>query len=177
MRSAAPRRCWSRAWARSRWPTWPRPSAAASRCAGPPETNGSTPMPPDDAATIFDAAIIGGSYAGLSAAMTLARARRRILVIDAGVRRNRFAAHAHGLVTQDGRAPDAIAGDAREQVLAYPDVTWRQAGAVAAGGVIDRITIEDDAGGRWQARRLVLANGVEDTLPDGKDPTESGGRE
>ncbi|MDN5781087.1 MAG: NAD(P)/FAD-dependent oxidoreductase [Luteimonas sp.] len=122
-------------------------------------------MQNDDAALPFDAAIIGGSYAGLSAAMQLARARRRILVIDAGVRRNRFAAHAQGLTPQDGGAPDAIADDARAQVLAYPDVTWRQASATGAGGAIDRFTIEDDAGGRWQARRLVLATGVEDTLP------------
>ncbi len=133
-------------------------------------------MQRDDTAPIFDAAIIGGSYAGLSAAMTLARARRRILVIDAGVRRNRFSTHAHGLITQDGRTPDAIAGDARAQVLAYPDVTWRQASAIDAGGAIDRFTIEDDAGGRWQARRLVLATGVEDTLPDIEGLRERWGR-
>ncbi|HEX2082316.1 MAG TPA: NAD(P)/FAD-dependent oxidoreductase [Xanthomonadaceae bacterium] len=120
---------------------------------------------PEQTTSSFDAVIVGGSYAGLSAALQLARARQRVLVIDAGVRRNRFAAHAHGLIGQDGRAPDAIAADARAQVLAYPDVQWRQASATRADGAIDRFTVEDDAGGRWQARRLVLATGVQDQLP------------
>ncbi len=123
-------------------------------------------MRSDELPSAYDAVIVGGSYAGLSAAMLLARARQKVLVIDAGVRRNRFAAHAHGLIGQDGRPPEAIAADARAQVLAYPDVAWRQASAIRAGGELDRFTVEDDAGGRWQARRLVLATGVADTLPE-----------
>ena len=50
----------------------------------------------------YDAIVIGGSYAGLAAATQLARARRRVLVVDAGQRRNRFATHSHGFLTQDG---------------------------------------------------------------------------
>ncbi|WP_151820899.1 FAD-binding protein, partial [Acinetobacter soli] len=61
----------------------------------------------------YEVVIIGGSYAGLSAALPLARARRQILIIDAGQRRNRFAEHSHNFLTQDGRAPDAIAAEAR----------------------------------------------------------------
>ena len=57
----------------------------------------------------YEVIIVGGSYAGLSAATQLARARRTILVIDAGVRRNRFASHAHGFLTQDGTPPGDIA--------------------------------------------------------------------
>ncbi|MBB3342713.1 NAD(P)/FAD-dependent oxidoreductase [Luteimonas sp. RC10] len=119
---------------------------------------------PDPAAS-FDAVVVGGSYAGLSAAMQLARARQRVLILDAGQRRNRFASASHGLIGQDGRAPDAIAADARAQVLAYPTVTWRQATAVRADGGIGLFAVEDDAGQRVQARRLVLATGVIDTLP------------
>ena len=130
----------------------------------------------DEIPAAYDAVIVGGSYAGLSAAMQLARARQKVLVLDAGVRRNRFAAHAHGLIGQDGRAPDAIAADARAQVLAYPDVAWRQASAIRADGEIDRFTVEDDAGGRWQARRLVLATGVADTLPEIEGLDERWGR-
>ena len=48
-----------------------------------------------------DVIIIGGSYAGISAALQLARARRRITVIDAGLRRNRFASHSHGFLSRD----------------------------------------------------------------------------
>ena len=81
--------------------------------------------------TTLDAIVIGGSYAGLSAALQLARARRRIAVIDAGQRRNRFAATSHGFLGQDGRSPDAIAADARAQLLAYPHVRWVEGTACA----------------------------------------------
>ena len=65
----------------------------------------------------YDAIIVGGSYAGLSAGLQLARARRRVLVVDAGVRRNRFASHSHGFLGQDGRAPDDIAADGRAELM------------------------------------------------------------
>src|SRR5579884_2449919 len=68
----------------------------------------------------YDVIVIGGSFAGLSAAMQLARARRRVLVIDAGRPRNRFSHAAHGFLGQDGRAPAAILDEARAQLLAYP---------------------------------------------------------
>lgn len=55
--------------------------------------------------TEHDVIVVGGSFAGLSAAMQLARARRRVLVVDAGLPRNRFAAHAHGFFGQDGKPP------------------------------------------------------------------------
>jgi len=54
----------------------------------------------------FDAIVIGGSYAGLSAALQLARARRKVLVVDAGQRRNRFAGDSHGFLTRDGQPVD-----------------------------------------------------------------------
>lgn len=68
----------------------------------------------------FDVIIVGGSYAGISAGMQLARARRRVLVMDTGLRRNRFAQASHGFLGQDGRDPAAIADDARAQLLAIP---------------------------------------------------------
>lgn len=72
----------------------------------------------------FDVIIVGGSYAGISAGMQLARARRRVLVMDTGLRRNRFARASHGFLGQDGRDPAAIVDDARAQLLAYPSVEW-----------------------------------------------------
>jgi thioredoxin reductase len=116
--------------------------------------------------TTLDAIVIGGSYAGLSAALQLARARRRIAVIDAGLRRNRFAATSHGFLGQDGRAPEAIAADARAQLLAYPTVQWLRATATAAERAEDgehfRVTTPEAT---LHARRLVLATGVADELP------------
>ena len=71
-----------------------------------------------------DVIIIGGSYAGLAAGLQLARARRRVLVIDAGMRRNRFAGNSHGFLTQDGTAAAEIAAKGRSQLLAYDTVEW-----------------------------------------------------
>lgn len=82
--------------------------------------------------TIHDVIIIGGSYAGLSAAMQLGRARRKVLIIDEGLRRNRFASHSHGFITQDGTDPAIIAAEARAQVMRYSTVEWLAARAEAA---------------------------------------------
>ncbi|MGQ0697533.1 MAG: NAD(P)/FAD-dependent oxidoreductase [Panacagrimonas sp.] len=114
----------------------------------------------------FDAIVIGGSYAGLSAAPQLARARRRVLVIDAGLRRNRFATSSHGFLGRDGHPAEAIAEDGRAQLLAYPSVQWLEATAAHAEPVGDGFAIEEASGRRFKARRLVLATGVTDELPD-----------
>lgn len=113
----------------------------------------------------FDVIVVGGSYAGLSAAMQLARARRRVLVIDAGRRRNRYANRSHGFLTQDGTEAAAIAALGRAQLQAYPTVAWRDGSAThaAAEGEVFRLTLDD--GARVSARRLVLATGVADELP------------
>ena len=115
--------------------------------------------------TEFDVIVVGGSYAGLSAATQLARARRRVLVIDTGQRRNRYARHSHGFLGQDGREAAAIAAEGRAQLLNYPTVQWREGTAAQAARLGDgfRITLNDgpDVG----AQALVLATGVVDQLP------------
>ena len=113
-----------------------------------------------------DAVIIGGSYAGLSAALQLARARRRVLIIDDGRPRNRFAARAHGVLANDGRPGSEIAAAARAQVAAYPTVAFRQAEAVEVERIEHGFSIAFADGTRTQGRRLILAHGVEDTPPD-----------
>ena len=80
----------------------------------------------------LDFIIIGGSYAGLSAAMALGRARCRVLVLDAGQPRNRTTPHAHNLLLHDGDAPADLAARARQQVAAYPTVQLLEAQASAA---------------------------------------------
>jgi thioredoxin reductase len=113
---------------------------------------------------MYDVVIIGGSYAGLAAALQLGRARRRVLILDAGQRRNRFASHSHGFLGQDGQPPEAIAAAGRANVLAYPTVTWRDALAtetrMVTGGFIVRAGAEE-----FRARRLIIATGVIDELP------------
>lgn len=113
----------------------------------------------------YDVIIVGGSYAGLSAGMQLARARRRVLVIDAGQRRNRYASHSHGFLTQDGRPPAEIAADGKRQLLAYPTVTWREGRAAHAGATANGYRVTLDDGSAADSQRLILATGVVDELP------------
>jgi thioredoxin reductase len=115
---------------------------------------------------IYDAVVIGGSWAGLSAAMQLARARRRVLIVDAGRPRNRFARASHGFLGQDGRPPAAILETARAQVLTYPTAEFRHDEATEAERCDDTFEVTLASGATARARRLVLATGVVDELPD-----------
>lgn len=125
--------------------------------------------------TPLDALVIGGSYAGLSAALQLARARRRIAVVDAGQRRNRFARSSHGFLGQDGRSPQDIVDDARAQLLAYPTVQWVDGHATAPTAQGDTFSVTTPAG-PLTARRLLIATGVADTLPPIEGLAERWGR-
>jgi len=113
----------------------------------------------------FDAIVIGGSYAGLSAATQLARARRRVLVIDAGQRRNRFAHASHGFLTQDGTEAAVIAATGRGQLLTYPNVRWIAGTAAQAQAQGDGFIVTLADGTACTGSRLVLATGVRDELP------------
>jgi thioredoxin reductase len=114
-----------------------------------------------------DVIIIGGSYAGLAAGLQLARARRRVLVVDAGIRRNRFAGSSHGFLTQDGTSAAQIAAKGRSQLLAYESVEWLSGEATRAEAADGGFRVAIEAAGREETgRRLVLALGVKDHLPD-----------
>lgn len=113
-----------------------------------------------------DVAIVGGSFAGLSAALQLARARRDVTVIDAGEPRNRFAKTSHGLLGWDGAKPADILAEARRQLEAYSTVRFLKGRAVDASGKADEFTISCDDGSSLLARRIVLTHGVVDSLPD-----------
>lgn len=115
--------------------------------------------------TEFDVIVVGGSYAGLSAAMQLARARRKVLVIDAGQRRNRYALRSHGFLTQDGSHAAAIAAQGRAQLQAYPNVAWANETAVSASADGEHFRVSFPDGGNVLGRRLILATGVTDALP------------
>ena len=123
----------------------------------------------------YEAIVIGGSYAGLSAALQLARARRRVLVIDAGERRNRFASTSHGFLGQDGRAPGDIVAEARDQRLRYPTVAWHAGPALSARRTEAAFSVEMGEG-TVTGDRMILAIGVTDTLPDVPGLAERWGR-
>lgn len=115
---------------------------------------------------MFDVIIVGGSYAGLSAALQIARARRTVLVIDAGMPRNRFAHASHGFLGQDGRQPAAITADARAQLGLYMNAVCLEGTAIRAGKTGRGFSVTLASGQTHEARRLVLASGVIDELPD-----------
>lgn len=114
---------------------------------------------------MHDVIVIGGSYAGASAAIQLGRARRDVVVLDDGARRNRFASHAHGFLGQDGVPPGDIAAKGRAEALAYPTVRWTETRARGAAVIDGGFAVHTDEG-ELRARRLVLATGVTDELPD-----------
>jgi thioredoxin reductase len=115
---------------------------------------------------IKDVVIIGGSYAGLSAALALGRAIRQVVVLDGGQPCNRQTPHSHNFLTQDGSTPAALAAVAREQVLAYPTVQLRQEVAVGATGENGHFTVTTASGVVLQARKLLFASGIRDLMPD-----------
>ena len=114
----------------------------------------------------FDVIIIGGSYAGLSAALQLGRARKNVLVVDAGKRRNRFTSHSHGFLGQDGKAPSEIVAEARRQIERYQTIEWAEGRVTDAEGSFGDFAVEIDGHRRESAARLILAMGVTDELPD-----------
>ncbi|TWB11880.1 thioredoxin reductase [Nitrospirillum amazonense] len=123
----------------------------------------------------YDVLIIGGSYAGLSAALQLGRARRRVLVIDAGQRRNRFAHASHGFLGQDGVAPGQIIATARAQLAHYTTVEIREGAATGVKGDEHGFVVET-AADPVSGARLILAGGVTDSLPEVPGLAERWGR-
>ncbi len=113
-----------------------------------------------------DAIIVGGGFAGLAAATYLARARRRVYVIDSGLPRNRFASASHGFLGRDGSSPLQILATAREQLLAYATVQMADAEVVKARARGDGFSVFSNSGEAIEGRKLVLAFGLHDELPD-----------
>lgn len=113
----------------------------------------------------YDVIVVGGSYAGMAAALQLLRARRSVLVIDAGQRRNRMASTSHGFLGHDGSDPAEIARTARLQLAEYPTLTWIDGSVVSATGAHDDFVVTTSDGIDHRARRVLLALGVSDALP------------
>lgn len=112
-----------------------------------------------------DAIVIGGSFAGLSAATYIARARRSVRVIDAGAPRNRFAAHSHGFFGQDGQDPRVMIETARAQLASYPNATLSNGTVVDARVAPHGFQVALKSGQTFEATKIVLAFGVSDILP------------
>jgi thioredoxin reductase len=113
----------------------------------------------------YDVIVIGGGAAGLSAAMVLSRAQRKVLVVDAGEPRNAPATHMHGFLSRDGMPPGELLAVGRREVKAY-------GGEFIDGRVetvtrdVDGFTVAIKSVVTVAARRLLLAMGLRDELPN-----------
>ena len=114
----------------------------------------------------FDVVIVGGSYAGLSAAMALGRSLRRVLVIDSGSPCNRQTPHSHNFITQDGETPHAIASKARQQVSQYSTIKFVNDIAVNGEKTENGFRIKTQGGANFSGNKLLFATGIKDTMPN-----------
>lgn len=115
--------------------------------------------------TNFEVIILGGSYAGLAAAMALGRSLRQVLVIDAGNPCNRQTPHSHNFLTQDGKTPSEISSVAREQVEAYPTIQFISGLAIQGTKTNHGFDILTNQGQVFHSKKLILATGIKDFLP------------
>ncbi|UTX50651.1 NAD(P)/FAD-dependent oxidoreductase [Chryseobacterium sp. MA9] len=114
----------------------------------------------------FDVIIIGGSYSGLSAGMSLGRSLRNVLIIDNGKPCNRQTPHSHNFVTHDGKTPAEIAKLAKEDVQKYDTVQFYNGTVVKTTKKADGFEIETTSGEKFNTKKLILASGVKDLIPD-----------
>src|SRR3954447_899938 len=113
----------------------------------------------------YDVVVVGGGAAGLSAGLVLSRARRRVLVLDAGHPRNAPAAHMHGFLSRDGMPPAELLAHGRDEVRSY--------GGRVVTGAVEGITachrggfrVMSSHGQQVTARQVLLATGLRDALP------------
>ncbi|WP_084518176.1 NAD(P)/FAD-dependent oxidoreductase [Microtetraspora niveoalba] len=109
----------------------------------------------------YDVVVVGGGAAGLSAALVLGRARRRVAVVDAGAPRNAPAAHMHGFLSRDGMSPAALLEVGRAEVAGY--------GVDLVEGRVDHIEpgflVRLAGGPALRARRVLVSTGLRDELP------------
>ncbi|MFJ6216704.1 NAD(P)/FAD-dependent oxidoreductase [Streptomyces sp. NPDC092296] len=136
-----------------------------------------TPAVPAGGERHYDVVVVGGGAAGLSGALTLARARRSVLVVDGGRPRNAPASHIHNYLAREGMAPSGLLATGREEVTGYGgEIRQGEVASVerlAAGGF--RVLLAD--GSAVTARRLLVATGLVDELPPVPGVAERWGRD
>jgi thioredoxin reductase len=123
-------------------------------------------MKSKERSTGYDAIIVGGGPAGLNAALVLGRARRRILLYDDGSPRNAAVDQMHGFLTRDGADPHDVRRLAVAELERYPSVEIVSARVASAGVSGDGFIVLRATGEADRARRLLIATGVVDVLPE-----------
>ncbi|MCH5598996.1 NAD(P)/FAD-dependent oxidoreductase [Niabella ginsengisoli] len=113
----------------------------------------------------FEVIIIGGSYSGLSAAMSLGRSLRNVLIIDNGEPCNQQTPHSHNFLTQDGSTPKDIYIKAKEQLQKYDTIQFLNDLAITGKRLGDLFEITTKNGKKISCQKLIFATGIKDLLP------------
>jgi thioredoxin reductase len=130
----------------------------------------------DELMETYDVVVVGGGAAGLNAALALARARRSVMVIDAGEPRNAPAQSVHGFLGHDGLSPAGLLARGREEVRRYGGhIRTGVVTGVARDGEEFVVTVADRS--TWRARRLLVTTGLTDELPEVSGAAERWGRD
>lgn len=114
----------------------------------------------------YEVIVVGGSSAGLSAALTLGRTMRHTLVLDGGAPRNKPAGHAHNLFTRDGTPPAELLRIAREQLVPYETVKLQEGYVTTATKTDSGFLLTTQDGVQYATKKVILATGVKDDLAD-----------
>lgn len=122
-------------------------------------------MSAKDKGLYLDVIIIGGGAAGLNAALVLGRARRKVLVIDEEMPRNRVTRESHGFLSRDGISPSEFRRISREQILNYPSVSFESDVVNAVTGSDGDFRVAVESGTVFSSRKVLFATGMKDVLP------------
>ena len=114
----------------------------------------------------FDVIIIGGSYAGLSAGMALGRSLRNVLIIDDGKPCNKQTPHSHNFITHDGKTPKEIGELAKKDVEKYDSIQFYDGKVIRVAKNTDGFSVELSSEDTFYAKKIILASGVKDIMPD-----------
>lgn len=114
---------------------------------------------------LFEVLIVGGSYSGLSAGLALARARRKVLIIDSNQPCNRQTPYSHNFLTQDGTKPAEIASIAKTQLEKYNTVQFKDDVAESATVTDYGFEVKTQTGKIFYTKKLIMATGLRDLLP------------
>ncbi|KFY28395.1 hypothetical protein V493_02955 [Pseudogymnoascus sp. VKM F-4281 (FW-2241)] len=126
------------------------------------------PRAPEIVKTDFDVLIVGGGPAGLSALSGVSRVRRTALLLDGGVYRNGETRHMHDVIGNDGTAPEQFRGLARQQISKYDtaQIKFRNATSIVIQNNGSSFLTTDNSGQSYTSRKLILATGLRDILPE-----------
>lgn len=124
---------------------------------------------------IFDAIIVGGSYAGLSAAMALGRSLRSVLIIDSGLPCNKQTPHSHNFLTQDGKTPQEISILSKQQIEKYDSVKFYNGLATSGTKTENGFEITTGTKDKFNAKKLIFATGIKDIMQEIKGFAECWG--